>query len=117
MTPSYTSTVDLPSVYQGDSQEPFNLKIRYKNESALIQPTHVSCTVSDMDGQYVASLPYQNMSGTVSISGLTPSQTLQLAPGFYRYYITYHLADGSEKTYVSGQFEVIQKQPAPTLPH
>lgn len=109
MTPEYTATYNLPTIYRGDTMDDFTIKLNMPDRGQPIVPTSVCVQLMDERGRIAATLGTQISSdGLVTVKGLSASETAALKPQVYRYDVEYTLPGGHVRTYLTGTREILE---------
>lgn len=104
----YTAKWDIPTIYKGDTLDPFTLTLKVKDTQQIIIPDSVCVKLKDVRSSTTHNLSSViDPSGKVTILGATAEVTSKWASGVYEYDVEYTI-NNRVRTYLTGKLRVLE---------
>ena len=109
MIPKYTGEWNRGAIWRGDTLLGFSMRIVAKKSGAVIAPISVCAHIVDSFGRKVVALDSSiGTDGTVTFDRIDGSVTATWRAGNYSFDVEYTRTDGVNRTYLAGQFTVLE---------
>lgn len=109
MIPKYTGEWDRGSIWRGDTLLGFSMRIADKVTAEPIVPVDICAHIVDSFGRKVVALDSSiGADGTVTFDRIDGSVTATWRAGNYSFDVEYTRTDGVNRTYLTGQFNVLE---------
>ena len=109
MIPKYTGEWNRGSIWRGDTLLGFSMRIADKVTAEPIIPVTICAHIVDSFGRKVVALDSSiGTDGTVTFDRIDGSVTATWRAGNYSFDVEYTRTDGVNRTYLTGQFNVLE---------
>ena len=109
MIPKYTGEWDRGSIWRGDTLLGFSIRIADKVTGVPIIPVSICAHIVDRVGRKVVELDRSIAAdGTVTFDRIDGEVTATWRAGNYSFDVEYTRTDGVTRTYLTGQFTVLE---------
>lgn len=109
MIPKYTGEWSRGSIWRGDTLLGFSMRIADKVTAEPIIPVTICAHIVDSFGRKVVALDSSiGTDGKVTFGRVDGGVTAAWRAGKYGFDVEYTLADGRVRTYLTGQFTVLE---------
>lgn len=109
MIPKYTGEWNRGSIWRGDTLLGFSMRIADKDTLLAVVPISVCAHIVDSFGRKVVALDSSiGTDGTVTFDRIDGSVTATWRAGNYSFDVEYTRTDGVNRTYLTGQFNVLE---------
>jgi len=109
MIPKYTGEWNRGSIWRGDTLLGFSMRIADKVTAEPIIPVTICAHIVDSFGRKVVALESSiGADGTVTFDRIDGSVTATWRAGNYSFDVEYTRTDGVNRTYLTGQFNVLE---------
>lgn len=109
MIPNYTGEWDRGSLWRGDTLLGFSMRIVDKLTGVPVIPVLVCAHIVDQRGRKVVALDGTiDADGTVTFDRIDGEVTATWRAGDYSFDVEYTRIDGITRTYLTGQFTVLE---------
>lgn len=109
MIPKYTGEWNRGSMWRGDTLLGFSMRILDQDTLSAVLPVSVCAHIVDQWGSKVVALESSiGTDGTVTFGRVDGDVTAAWRAGKYAFDVEYTLEDGRVRTYLTGQFDVLE---------